>query len=251
MNTQNKTSAGFTTIELMIGFAIGGIVLAGVYRLWTTNSYEGMRLQQKIELRNQMALSTKKLNQSIIEAGYGLDKVVGLAKYDAVGTDTLILYRNPSQLRTTLVSNYHGSQPHLTVANGSIFQNARFVVIAKNDTGEVRAIHNLQGSVIILEDHFDYNYSVAGTSVLPCTQDKYYTNQETQNLVRLTDGSPTIVGRKIHNFQVSFRDRNGNQTELIDAVRFVNYSLTGIYTAQAGALSSVVFSSTSIPRNLL
>lgn len=251
MNTQSKTSAGFTTVELIIGFTVGAIVLAGVYRLWTTNSYEGMRLQQKIELRNQMALSTKKLNQSIIEAGYGLDKVIGLAKDDAIGTDTLTLYRNPSQLRTTLAGSYQHSHAYLTVSNGSLFTSAKYIVLVNGNIGEVRSITRIEGSTILLSRRFDRDYAVAGTSAMPCIQDKYYTDQQTNHLVRVVDGNPTIIGRKILNFQVSFRDKNGNQTENLSQIRFVNYSLTGVYTAQEGALSSVVFSSTSIPRNLL
>jgi Prokaryotic N-terminal methylation motif len=243
---------GFTIVEVIMGMGIAAFVLAGLYRLWSNNSEESLKIQRKIEVRNQMALSTKKLNQSITLAGLGLNKVVGLTKADAVGSDTLKVYINNAEQSTSLMMAHDHHYNMVKVMDGSVFENARFIVLANGSTGEVRPIATRNGHIIYVTEKFDRDFPLAGTLVMPATRHKYYTDQERDMLVCTVNfGEPTIVGRSIKNFQISFRDRNGVQTEALRDIRFVNYSLTGIYPAREGAISSVVFSSTSIPRNIL
>jgi prepilin-type N-terminal cleavage/methylation domain-containing protein len=249
---QANDQKGFTIVEVIMGMTIGAFVLAGIYRLWSNNSQESLKIQRKIEVRNQLALSTKKLNQSIILAGLGLNKVVGLTKVDAVGSDTLKVYINNAEERTSISMAYDHHYRMVRVTDGSLFENAQFLVLANGTSGEVRPIATRNGHTIYVSEAFDRDFPVAGTLAMPATRQKYYTDQERDMLVCTVNFSePTIVGRSIKNFQIAFRDRNGSQTSALNEIRFVNYSLTGVYPAKEGAISSVVFSSTSIPRNIL
>lgn len=247
-----KRQAGFTVAEIVVGMTIGAFVLAGLYRLWSNNSEESLKLQRKIEIRNQVALSTKRLNQSITLAGIGLEKVVGLTKADAVGSDTLVVYTNASEHRTTLILSHHPQYSMVKVADGSIFANASYVVLTDGTNGEARRIRSREGSTLFLSENFNHQYAVATTTVMPATSHKFYSDQDREMLVCVVNaGDPSIVGRKIKNFQISFRDRNGGVTHALREIRFVNYSLTGVFPTREGAINSVVYSSTSIPRNIL
>lgn len=250
--SKHSGASGFSTVELMIVAAISGLVLLGVYRLWKSNSFESTKLQRKIELRNQVALSTKRLNQSITQAGYGLNKVVGLEKSDDIGSDTLIIFTNPGEVKTELASDCTHGHGYLFVQSGSLFYQAKFVAVTNGAIGEIKAIRKVESNRIDIEGTFANDFVVAGSWAMPATREKFYTDQSHQSLIRIiNDASPSIIGKNVHNFQVSFRDRNGDQTEVLRQVKFVNYSLTGVYPAKQGALNSIVFSSTSIPRNIL
>jgi prepilin-type N-terminal cleavage/methylation domain-containing protein len=246
-----KGQRGFTVIELIMGVVLSSLVLTGIYRLWKNSATESTKIQTKIDLRNQMALSTKRLNQSITVAGIGLNKVVGLEKSDAIGTDTLIIYTNQSEAKTQLYMSYHDGDPYLRVIDGGIFEGAQFVALTCGSAGQVRGIREHYSDKILLTSSFSQNFDVACTQVMPASREMFYSDQNHKKLVRIVNSSsPYIVGNSIHNFQVSFRDRNGEQTDDLGVVKFVNYSLTGVYTVSHGDLNSVVHSATSIPRNI-
>ena len=95
---------GFSLVELMVGLVAGGLVMAGAYSLWSTHNREGYRLEKKIELRNQISLSSLKIQRSITLAGLGLHGSANLEKQDYVGSDSLIIYNNPSEAATGITS---------------------------------------------------------------------------------------------------------------------------------------------------
>jgi prepilin-type N-terminal cleavage/methylation domain-containing protein len=249
--THLNRKRGFTAIELIIGVVLSSLVLTGIYRLWKSSTTESTKIQSKIDLRNQMALSTKRLNQSITVAGLGLNKVVGLQKSDAVGSDTLFVYTNDQEAKTTLETPYNHGQTYVRVVDDGIFEGARFVALTCGSVGEIRTIRETASGKIYLHSAFANDFDVACTQVMPASREMFYSDQSQKKLVRIVNlSSPAIVGNSIHNFQVSFRDRNGTQTDNLGEVKFVNYSLTGIYSVSHGDLSSIVHSSTSIPRNI-
>jgi len=252
MKLPARGQSGFSLVELLLGITLGTFVLAGIYRLWSNNSEQGNRIQSKIELRNQLALSTKRLNRSITIAGIGLDKVVGLTRIDAIGSDTLNVYTNPDEARTTLVHNYTAGETSITVTEASLFQGIGYVVLANGGSGEVRRVSLKQGAILNLESGFENDYASGSAKVFPANREQYYTDQQTQKFVMVSKaGSAVIIAHNVQNFQVAFRNKAGEATDDLSEVRFVNYSLTGIYPAREGALNSMVYSSTSIPRNIL
>lgn len=243
--------AGLTLIEVLVGSVVAAIALAGAFKLWKTNTEESHRMQKKAELRDRMAISSKQLQRSITLAGLGLQRAPTIAKSDAVGSDTLFIYTNPQETRTGVVSDLVNGQYAIHVANGSIFQGARYMVVSDGTRGEVKPIERAQGYVIVLAGPLGADYPMASVTVQPAIREKYYTDQAENRLIRVVDGSSKVLGTDIRNFQVSFKDRSGASTEDATQARSVQFSFTGVFPAREGAVSSILFTSTAIPRNVL
>lgn len=242
---------GFTLIEALVGSVIGAVVLAGAYRVWKTSQEEGQRLQKKNVLRDRMALASKQLQRSITLAGTGMEKAPTLSRSDVVGSDTLIVYSNQGEMRTRLISNPSVGQYAIFVIDGSLFRNARYLALSDSGKGEVKPIDRVQGSVVTLGKPLEMAYDRNLTNVFPAKREKYYSDQEAKTLIRVVDGSARVIAEDIYNFQVSFRDRAGAATNNARQARSVWYSYTGVFPAREGALNSLLFTSTAIPRNVL
>lgn len=246
-----QASPGFTLVEALVGLVVGAIMLAGSFRLWKTHSEESFRLQKKAELRDRMTLSSKRIQRSITLAGLGLSRIPTLVKEDAVGSDTLFIYTNGSEARTGVLSDLTAGQFAVHVEDASAFAGARFLAVSDDTHGEVKPIESMNGNVIVLGAPLESIYLRAATSAYPARREKYFSDQAGNRLIRSVDGSPKVLAEDIHNFQVSFRDRYGVSTEESLRVRTVHFSFTGHFPAREGALNSIVFTSTAIPRNTL
>jgi prepilin-type N-terminal cleavage/methylation domain-containing protein len=248
----SSSQKGFSLIELMVGLLLSTLVLAGAYSLWKTHQTEGFRLEKKIDLRNGMTLSSKKIQRAITLAGIGLQGSANLAKEDAVGSDTLILYTNPSEASSTLASSItHGAGAVMQVSTPSAFASAGYVVVRTGNSAEIRKIMFATGSSLYLNRSFTNDHPTATSVAFPAARTRFYTDQENNQLMWDAGQSASIVAKNVTNFQVSFRNKHGEATEIPADVRTVQYSFTGIFPAQEGALNSIVFSSTAIPRNTL
>jgi prepilin-type N-terminal cleavage/methylation domain-containing protein len=247
-----KAQAGFSLIEIMVGLVVSSIVLAGAFSLWNTHQVEGFRLEKKIELRNVMTMSSKRIQRSVTLAGLGLGGAANLAKDDAAGSDTLTIYTNMGENKSALLSSVTaGGSPTLQVANASLFLNARYVAVSNDTNGEIRRIVSQASSTLELESPFTYAFNSASSLAYPASRERFYTDQSVNSLMRETGGSPMLVAKDVKDFQVAFRDKHGNPTAVSAQIRTVVFSFTGIFPARDGALNSMTFSSTAIPRNTL
>lgn len=244
-------SGGFTLIEALVGLVVGSLALAGAFRLWQTNQEESFRIRKKAELRDKMALSSKHIQRSITLAGMGMSRAPTLLKEDAVGSDTLIIYTNEGERRSGLLSNLYVGQYAVLVDDPSLFSGARFLAVSDGARGEVRPIARVVGGAVVLALPLASAYDRATASALPARREKYFTDQDGSRLIRSVDGTSRVLASDIRNFQVSFRDRTGGTTDDAGQVRTVHFSFTGIFPARPGALNSIVFTSTAIPRNVL
>lgn len=242
---------GFTLVEALVGTMIGSLAVAGAFRLWKTHSQEGYRLQKKAELRDHMALSSKHIQRSITLAGLGLGRVPTLVREDAVGSDTLFVYTNEAERKAGLLSNLYTGQYAIYVDNASAFAGALYMAVTDGTRGEVKPIDRVQGNVVVLRKPLESPYNRIGTTALPAKREKYYSDQDSLRLMRVVDGQSSVLAEDVRNFQVSFRDRSGAATDDPRAVRSVHFSFTGTFPAKEGALNSVLFTSTAIPRNIL
>jgi hypothetical protein len=236
---------------MMVGMVVGGIVLAAAYSLWHTNQTEGYRLGKKTELRNSMTLASKRIQRAVTLAGIGLRGGANLSKGDDVDSDTLVIFTNQGELNSPLLFNaYHGTTL-IAVTNPGAFEGASFVVVATDSSRELRGIVDRNGSNLIVDAPLDLDHPVATTIALPARRERYFSNQDENQLIRDVEGSETVVAKNVRNFQVSFRNKHGESTEAPAEVRTVQFSFTGVYPAREGALNSILFSSTAIPRNTL
>ena len=247
------TQAGLTLIELLVGLVVSSIVLGGAFSLWKTHEVEGFRLKKKIELRNVMTLSSKRIQRSVTLAGIGLGSADNkLARSAATGSDTLLIYTNVNGTNTALMSNITpGGGVIVQVADPSLFQTVSYLAVSNAKRGEIRRIVRINGSSIEVDAAFTYTLNTDSALVYPCVLERYYTDQANNALMYETNGDARVVAQDVKDFQVDFRDNTGAATNVSGQVSSVVFSFTGIYPAEAGAQNSIVFSSTAIPRNSL
>jgi prepilin-type N-terminal cleavage/methylation domain-containing protein len=242
---------GFTLVELLVGMVVSGFVMAGAYSLWSTQHHEGFRLEKKIDLRNVIALSSKKLQRSITLAGIGLNGAAFMVKADAVGTDSLIIYTNVSENKSDLTYDISPDAHEIHVTSPSVFSGASYIAVSTIGRGEVRRINKIEGSTITIDKGFSQTFTAATSKAYPALRERYFTDQDNSNLLLDRNGTISILAENIRNFQVSFWNSHGESTEIQKDIRTVQFSFTGIFPAKEGALTSIVFSSTAIPRNTL
>ncbi|MDB5102364.1 MAG: hypothetical protein JWP91_53 [Fibrobacteres bacterium] len=244
-------SVGFTLVELMVGLVVGAIVLAGAYGLLKTHNEEGYRIERKIELRSEMTLTAKRIQRAVTLAGLGLKGSATLKKEDAVGSDTLIIFTNEKESNSPITADASAGIPVLQVAQPSLFENASYVAVVSDGIGEIRMILEQEGSTLRLDSGFSRTYAMAASMAFPASRERYYSDQDSSHLILEADGDARVIGKNLRNFQVSFHDKHGGSTEASIDVRTVLFSYVGVYPAKEGALNSMVFSSTAIPRNAL
>ena len=247
------SQTGFSLVELLVGLVVSSIVLAGAFSLWKTHEVEGYRLKKKIELRNVMTMSSKRIQRSVTLAGIGLGGADNkLARNAATGSDTLIIYTNVNGNGTPLTSNIAaGSSLIVQVADGTLFQNVSYLAVSNSNRGEIRRITRNNGTSLEVESAFTMALNTDSSLVYPCKLERYYTDQANNALMYENDGIARVAAQDVKDFQVAFRDNTGAPTNVSAQVSSVIFSFTGIYPAEQGALNSIVFSSTAIPRNTL
>ena len=246
-----KTARGFTLIEALVGMVVGTIVLAGAYSIWLTHQEESYRLSKKIELRNKLTLSSKRLQRSVTLAGLGLAGAANLGKYDAIGSDTLIVFTNPREESSVLSADIDHHQALLTVDAPALFAEGGYVAISGAGHAELRRISAVSGNTLHLDSAFVNDYPRAVCKAFPAERERYYTDRDSLHFIHENSEGAHVVATDVRNFQVSFSDRTGKPTETVARIRSVLFSLTGVYPAKAGALSTLIYSSTAIPRNTL
>ncbi len=230
---------------------IGAIVIAAAYSLWLTHQQESFLLGKKIDVHNDLTLASKRLQGSVTLAGLGLGGAANLSMSDAGGSDTLILFLNSQEKRTTLLMDAPTSLASIQVDDPAPFTNAAYVAISNAGHGEIRRIVNISGSTIHMDTTFSVAYPMAGSMVYPAARERYFSSQDSAQFIHEVGGEERIVARHLKDFQVSFVDEDGALTGIPADVRSVRFSLTGIYPAKEGALNSMILSSTAIPRNML
>ena len=242
---------GFTLIETVVSMVIGTIIMAAAYSLWRTHQVEGMRLSKKIELRNKLTLSSKKLQRAVTLAGLGLSGAANLDKQDAVGSDTLIVYTNLAETKAGLAATADHHVAAIQVDAPTPFAAGGYVALACGGRAELRRIVGVDGSTLNLDSAFANDYPVAGTVAMPARRERFYSQQDSALFIHESSGGRQVIATDVKNFQVSFADKRGNSTEVPSQVRTVRFSLTGIFPAREGAINNIILSSTAIPRNTL
>ena len=235
----------------MVGMVAGAIVLAGAYSLMKIHGRQSYQIEKKIELRGVMTLSAKRIQRAVTMAGLGLSGSATLRKNDAVGTDTLAIFMNRAEAKSLLQNDAGISAPILMVQEPSLFDNAYYVAVVTDGIGEIRMITEQSGSVLHLDSPFSSPHPAATSVAYPASLERYYSDQDSSVLVLEEDGEPRVLARNLRNFQVSFRDRSGESTEIAAEVRTVQFSFAGVYPSMDGALNSIPLSYTAIPRNSL
>lgn len=249
MNRQSQ--AGFSLVEMLVGMVVTSLVLAGAYSVWKTHHKAGFQMGKKIDLRNAMTLSSKRIQRSITLAGIGLSGIANISKIDAAGSDTLDIFTNQVDSRSPLNYDAYNGSSVISVTDYAAFEGASYVVVLTGDVGEMREIVSRNGANLFIDSPLDLDHPKSTSVALPAMRERFYSIQETNELIRELEGSLSVVAMNVKNFQVTFSNRLGEPTDVADQIRTVKFSFKGVFPAEEGALNTIHFSSTAIPRNLL
>jgi prepilin-type N-terminal cleavage/methylation domain-containing protein len=247
---------GFTLIEMLITLVIGSILVSAVFRLWQQNRRASELISSKGDFRDRATLATTQLNRSITMAGFGMTRMDVLRKGSGTHTDTLVVYSNDSERRTTLMDTARSGQTVLRVFKDSGFAASTFLGITDSLNHEYRRVARIAGNAvdgfeIHLTSALSHTYLPGVPDIYPVQRERFFADVAEKSLVRYVDDRRIILAGGVTEFRVQLLTRSGAPASLHRDIRVVTFSLTGQYKAPQGMPSSMSFSSTVIPRNIL
>ncbi|MDB5051486.1 MAG: hypothetical protein JWO30_4557 [Fibrobacteres bacterium] len=254
--TQQAKDSGFTLMELLVSLVIGSLLITGLFKIWNTNRKETDRIQTKSDFRDRATLATTALNRSITMAGFGMTKMDVITKRSGVATDTLILYSNSQERRTTLRDTARVYDTEITVFTDSGFTVGGLIGITDSIQQEYARVGGISGDSasgfrLRLADGLQHKYKPGVPDVYPVEKETFFIDNSANALMRIVGSRRIALANGITDFRVDLRDASGNATNSSKSIRVVTFSMTGTYKAPAGTPSLMNFSSTVIPRNVL
>jgi prepilin-type N-terminal cleavage/methylation domain-containing protein len=251
-----RRERGFTMVEVMVSLVMGAILLTAVYRLWLANHNTSARLGSKTDFRDRATLATTGLNRSITMAGFGMTKLDVLFRIRTEASDTLIVYSNPTERRTTLRDTAYVGSTSILVFTDSGFATGGRIGITDSLQQEYSIITGVTGDSATgfrlgLSAPLEHKFLAGVPDIYPVQKEKFFINRATNALVRKVDASTTVLAAGINDFRVELKDAAGNDATSYRSIRVVTFSLAGTYKAPQGSFNTMRFSSTVIPRNIL
>lgn len=255
-DSSGKRKGGFTLIEMLVAMVVGSMLITGLFKLWSTNQRETNRIQNKGDFKNRATLATTALNRSITMAGFGISKMDVISHSVGDSTDTLILYSNPQERRTTLrdTAQIHASE--ILVFTDSGFVIGGMIGITDSLQQEYNRVTSIYGDstsgyTLGLAGEVRHKFTPGIPDVYPVQRETFYIDSDTHELIHIEDERRKILAGGMSEFRVVLMDGSGNATIESSKIRVLSFSLTGSYKAPTGIPSLMRFSSTVIPRNIL
>jgi prepilin-type N-terminal cleavage/methylation domain-containing protein len=247
---------GFTLIETMVSVVIGAMLITSLFRIWNANRRETDRIQTKSDFRDRATLATTALNRSITMAGFGMSKIDVIARASGYLTDTLKLFSNPEETRTTLRDTARIGATQIIVFKDSGFVVGNLIGITdslKQQYVRLTAVSgdSASGFRFTVSPSLSATFYPGVPDVYPAQKETFYIDGTDSSLVRIVDDTRIALARGMTEFRVDLRDQNGAAASRCKDIRVVTFSLSGSYKAPAGSPSLMRFSSTVIPRNIL
>jgi prepilin-type N-terminal cleavage/methylation domain-containing protein len=251
-----QRQTGFTLVEMLISLVVGSILITTLFKLWNTNRMETDRIQTKSDFRDRATLATTALNRSITMAGFGLSKIDVIAHASGSLSDTLTLYTNAAERRTTLRDSAAYLASEICVFNDSGFAEGSLIGITDSINQQFVRIAAITGDsstgfYFRIQPSLNHPYASGVPDIFPVQREVFYIDGEDSSLVRQMDDRRNVLARGISEFRVDLRDGNGAIAANCRSIRVITFSVAGSYKASAGTPSLMRFSSTVIPRNLL
>lgn len=248
--------AGFSLIEMMIAVVVSSLLVTSLFKLWDHNKKTTDMIANKGDFRDRATLATTQVNKSITMAGFGITRMNVIRRSTGSLTDTLIVYSNLTERRTTLIDSAAAGATVLKVFKDSGFTAGCFLGITdslKHEYARVDAIegNETDGFLLRLSGGLGNGYLPGVPDVYPVRKEKIFADPVNKTLVRMVDDRRQTLGEGINQFRVQLLDHFGNAASAHKDIRVVTFSLTGSFKAPAGTSSMMSFSSTVIPRNIL
>lgn len=257
MRMDPKTSAaGFTLIELLVSLVIGSMLITSLFKLWQTNQSETDRIQSKVDYRDRFTIATTAVNRSITMAGFGMSKMDVIVKATGSYTDTLTLYSNESERRTTLRDTVRAGNSAMIVFKDSGFVVGCLIGITDSLRHEYVRISSISGDSnsgfrLGFSPPLHNSYSAGVPDIYPVEKEVFFIDGTQRALVRKVDDARFVLATGMTDFRIDLRNGTGMPATSCQSIRVVTFSLLGTFKAPAGTPNQMRFSSTVIPRNIL
>jgi prepilin-type N-terminal cleavage/methylation domain-containing protein len=251
-----SAAGGFTLVEVLISLVIGAALVSTLFQLWSANQRQSLRLGNKGDFRDRATLATTALNKSITMAGFGMSKLDVIARAHAEATDTLILFTNSSERRTTLMDTAALGATSIRIFSDTGFAAGGMFGITDSLQQEFATIVSVsgdssQGFLLTLSAPLAHRYNPGVPDIYPAQKEKFFIDGASHSLIHRVDGANIVLAQGINDFRVDLKDGSGNQATSYKAIRVVAFTMTGTYKAPEGTFNQMRFSSTVIPRNIL
>ncbi|MDB5102360.1 MAG: hypothetical protein JWP91_49 [Fibrobacteres bacterium] len=255
-NGSKSGNGGFTLVETMVSLVIGSLLITALFQVWNNNRQQTDRIQNKSDFRDRATLATTALNRSITMAGFGLTKIDVLARGAGSLNDTLKIFSNPDELRTTLRDTARVGAHQILVFKDTGLVIGNLIGITDSIRQEYVRIDGITGDtasgfLLTISPALSNGYLPGVPDIFPVQKETYFIDNEAHALVRLVDDRRIVLASGMTEFKIDLRDGAGNPATINRKIRVVTFSLTGAYKAPTGVPNQMRFSSTVIPRNIL
>jgi hypothetical protein len=168
----------------------------------------------------------------------------------------LTVFANSTERRTTLIDSALAGEASIKVFKDSGFAVGCFLGITDSLKHEYARISGISGDSVngfelSLTGGLSHTYAAGVPDIYPVQRERFFIDRQDSALVRYVDDRRMVVARGINDFRIQFLDHGGSPVSQHKDIRVVSFSLTGTYKAPAGTPSTMSFSSTVIPRNIL
>lgn len=247
---------GFTLIEVTVSLLIGAMLMTAIYRIWSANHKATERIGNKSDFRNMATLATNRLNRSITMAGFGMTKMDVLYRTRTEATDTLIIYSNPSERRTTLKDTAAAYATSIRVFTDSGISIGGRIGITDSIQQEYATVTDKSGDsasgfVLTLSAPLQHKFLPGIPDIYPVQKETFFLSRSNRTMIRRIDDLSEVLGEGMTDFRIDLKDADGNDATTYRTIRVVSFALTGTYKAPQGTSNTMRFSSTVIPRNIL
>jgi prepilin-type N-terminal cleavage/methylation domain-containing protein len=248
--------AGFTLTEMLVSVVIGAMLVTSLFKLWNTNRLQTDLIMTKSDFRDRATLATTAVNRALTMAGFGLSKIDVIELGSSQATDTLTVYSNAEERRTTIRDTAHYGAAEIIVFKDSGFVAGALIGITDSLQQEYVRVVGITGDSgsgfrFTVSPSLRHRYLPGVPDVFPVQRDRIYIDGDDSALVRMADGRRMVLAQGISEFRVDLRDAAGAPATLCKNIRVITFSIAGSYKASAGTPNLMRFSSTVIPRNIL
>lgn len=247
---------GFTLAELMVALVAGALVVAAMFRIFDQNRKAADLISNRGDFRDKATLATTQVNRAITMAGFGISRMEVLKRSAGQLTDTLTVFSNPGERRTTLVDTARGGSTSFHVFKDTGLSVGGWIGITdslKHEYVRVLRIEPdfVEGFQVHVYGQLANTYLPGVPDIYPVKRERYFIDPADSVLVRYVDDRRLELAGGVTEFRVQLLTQAGSPASVHRDIRVVTFSLTGRYKAPAGTPSSMSFSSTVIPRNIL
>lgn len=252
----SESQKGFSLPEMMVALVVSSFLVLGLFRIWNQNRRTTDLIANKGDFRDRATLATTRVNKTVTMAGFGITRMDVVSRRSGLGTDTLVVYSNPSERRTTLIESVSAGGRELRVFKDSGFTVGCFLGITDSLNNEYARVEGIGGNEsdgfrLTLSGGLSNAYLAGVPDIYPVLREKIFADAEAKSLIRVVDDRRQTLGDGITEFRVQLLDNSGNTAATQRELRVITFTLTGSYKAPAGVPNLMTFTSTVIPRNIL